>query len=129
MAEAKKFSLLIQEKNVNVIKLLNAVESIKSNYEQLLKKIQVSNNYILTLSNFKIIIDAVESNEHEDGKPLYQGHKLMNYLRAKCYLLDHAQASVMATFLVRMKTSMSTSTNVTRFWSRFVTISTILYIL
>ena len=33
LAEAKKFSLLTQEKNVNVIKLLNAVESTKSNYE------------------------------------------------------------------------------------------------
>ena len=53
LAEAKKFSLLTQEKNVNVIKLT------KSNYERLLKKIQDSNDNILTLPNFKIIIDAV----------------------------------------------------------------------
>ena len=44
LAEAKKFSLLTQEKNVNVIKLLDAVESAKSNYERLLKKIQGSND-------------------------------------------------------------------------------------
>ena len=33
LAEAKKFSFLIQKKNINIIKLLNAVESTKSNYE------------------------------------------------------------------------------------------------
>ena len=74
LAEAKKFSFLIQKKNINIIKLLNAVESTKSNYEWLLKKIQDSNYYILTLPNFKIIIDAVESNEDEDSEPLNQGH-------------------------------------------------------
>ena len=50
------------------------MESTKSNYEWLLKKIQDSNYYILTLPNFKIIIDAVESNEDEDSEPLNQGH-------------------------------------------------------
>ena len=90
LAEAKKFSLLTQEKNVNVIKLWNAVKSTKSNYERLLKKIQVSNDYILTLPNFKII-DGLESNEKKDGEPLYHGHKLVNYSREKRYLLDHAQ--------------------------------------
>ena len=82
LAEAKKY---------NVIKLLNALELTKSNYEQLLKKIQGSNDYILTLPNFKIVIDAIESNEDEDDEPLYQGHKLVNYSREKRYLLDHAQ--------------------------------------
>ena len=32
-AEVKKFSLLTQEKNVNVTQLLNAVKSTKPNYE------------------------------------------------------------------------------------------------
>ena len=39
LSEAKKFSLLTQEKNVNVTQLLNAVKSTKPNYEWLLKKI------------------------------------------------------------------------------------------
>ena len=58
LTEAKKISLLTQEKNVNVVKLLNAVESEKSNYEPLLKKIQDSNDYFLALPNFKIIIQT-----------------------------------------------------------------------
>ena len=90
LAEAKKFGLLTQEKNVNVT-MKNAVESTKSNYELLMKKIQDSNDYILTLPNFKIIIDVIESNEDEDGESLYQGHKLVNYSREKHVLLDHAQ--------------------------------------
>ena len=91
LAETKKFSLLTQKKNAIVIKLLNAVESTKSNYERLPKKIQDSNDYILTLPNFKIIIDVVESNEDEDGEPLCQGHKLVKYSIEKLYLLDHTQ--------------------------------------
>ena len=71
--------------------MLNAVESTKPNYKRLLKKIQDSNDNILTLPNFKIIINAVESNKDEDRGPLYQGHKLVNYSRRKRYLLDHAQ--------------------------------------
>ena len=91
LTEAKKFSLLTREKNVNVTKFLDAVESAKSNYERLLKKIQDSNDYTLTLPNFKITLHAVESSEKEDGEPLYQGHKLVNYSREKRCLLDHAQ--------------------------------------
>ena len=55
------------------------------------KKIQVSNDYIFTLLNFEIIIDAIESNEDEDGEPIYQGCKLVNYSIEKWYLLDHGQ--------------------------------------
>ena len=80
LIEAKKFSLLTQEKNVNIIKFLNAVKSTKSNYKQLLKKIQDSNDYILTLPNFKIVIDAVKPTNIE-----------VNYSRKKLYPLDHAQ--------------------------------------
>ena len=38
LAEAQRFSLITQEKNVNVVKILDAVESTKSNYERLRKK-------------------------------------------------------------------------------------------
>ena len=67
------------------------MESTKSNYVRLLKKIQDSNDCILALPNFKIIIDTVESNEDEDREPLYQGHKFVNYSRGKRYILDLAQ--------------------------------------
>lgn len=58
------------------------------------KKIQDSNDYIFTLLNFEIIIDAIESNEDEEGHKLVnysigQGRKLINYSIEKWYLLDH----------------------------------------
>ena len=67
LAEAKKFSLLTQEKNVNVVECcgINKIQ-LRATPE----KIQDSNGYILTLSNFKSIFNAVESQEDEDGKPL-----------------------------------------------------------
>ena len=40
--------------------MLNAVEATQSSYEWLLKKIHDRNDHILTLPNFKIIIDAIE---------------------------------------------------------------------
>ena len=58
------------------------------------KKIQDSNDYIFTLLNFEIIIDAIESNEDGEGHKLVnysigQGRKLINYSIEKWYLLDH----------------------------------------
>ena len=72
LADAKRFSLITQEKNINLIKMLDAVTTAKSNYERLLKK-----EYILNLLNQKIVTDAVKSNESDDGIPRYQWHKLM----------------------------------------------------
>ena len=70
---------------------MNAVELTKSNYKQLLKKIQDSNEYILTLPNFKINIDTIKSNKDEDSEPLYQGNKVMNCSKEKGYLTIPAQ--------------------------------------
>ena len=58
-------------------KMLNAVETTKSNYERLLKRIKQNSEYILNLLNLKIVIDAVKSNESDDSIPRYQLHKLM----------------------------------------------------
>ena len=121
LTETKKFSMLTQEKKCQ--QLMNAVELTKSNYKQLLKKIQDSTEYILTPPNFKINIHAIKSNK-DDSEPLYQGHELMNCSKEKRYLTDHAQyivkkkfflSSVMATSLVRMQKSISTRTKVTVF--------------
>ena len=54
------------------------------------KRIKENSECILNLLNLKIVIDAVKSNEDDDGIPWYQGHKLMNYSREVRYLLDHA---------------------------------------
>ena len=71
LAEAKRFSLITQEKNVDVIKMLNAVETTESNYERLLKRIKENSKYILNLPNLKIVIEALKSNEDDDGIPRY----------------------------------------------------------
>ena len=53
LVEVKQFSLITQEKNINVIKIFNAVEKTKSNYKRLLKRIKENNEYILNLPNLK----------------------------------------------------------------------------
>ena len=42
------------------------------------KGVKENSEYILNLLNLKIVVDAVKSNEDDDGIPGYQGHKLMN---------------------------------------------------
>ena len=93
------------------------------------EKIQYSDDYIFTQLNFEIIIDAVESNKDEEDEPIYQGHKLVNYSRKKCYLLDHGHYIVKKikdwfgqrySKMVRMQTSISTRMNVTAFCLMFL---------
>ena len=54
LAGAKQFNFITQEKNTDVIKMLNAVETSKSNYERLLKRIKENSKYILNLPNLKL---------------------------------------------------------------------------
>ena len=54
----------------------NAVETTKSNYERLLKRIKENSEYILNLPNLKIVIDALKSNEDDGGVSRYRRHKL-----------------------------------------------------
>ena len=50
--------------------MLNAVETTKSNYERLLKRIKENCEYILNLPNLKIVIDKAKSNEDDVGVPI-----------------------------------------------------------
>ena len=50
--------------------MLNASETIKSNYERL-KKIKKNNEYTLNLLILKIVIDAIKINKDDDGVPWY----------------------------------------------------------
>ena len=90
LVEVKQFSLITQEKNINVIKIFNAAEKTKSNYKRLLKRIKENNEYILNLPNLKIVTAKVKSNKDNNGVPKYQGHKLMNYSWKVHQLLDVA---------------------------------------
>ena len=89
LAEAKRFSLISQKKDINVIKMLEAVETTKSNYQRLLSKVKKNPAYIFELPNLKLVTDSVSENGEEDGDPSYQGHKLKYYSREKRYLEDH----------------------------------------
>lgn len=88
LAEAKRFSLVSQKKDINVIKMLNSVETTKFNYQRLLAKVKKNPAFIFELPNLKLVIDSISANEDEE--PLYQGQKLMYYSREKRYLEDHA---------------------------------------
>ena len=81
----------MQEKNLKVVKLLNAAESTKFNYERVLQKDPGQQWLHFHSTKFWDHIDAIESNEDEDGEPIYQGCKLVNYSIEKWYLLDHGQ--------------------------------------
>ena len=70
------------------IKMLNSVETTKSNYQRLLAKLKKHPHFIFKLPKLKLVIDTVSSGEDEE--PLYQGHRIMNYSREKRYLEDRA---------------------------------------
>ena len=49
--------------------------------------------------NLKIVIDAVKSNEDDDGIPRYQEHKLMNTLERSVIFLIMLHKSLKESFL------------------------------
>ena len=95
LAEARRFSLVTQEKNINIIRMLDAVETTKCNYERLLKRVTKNPAYIFELPTLKLVVDAAtESLEDEDGEnsgaAMYQKQKIFYYSREKRFLEDHA---------------------------------------
>ena len=71
--------------------MVEAVESCKRNYEQLLRKLMKDQNYAFTnLPTLKAVIQEIEANAEEDGEPVFQGQKLEYYLREKQYIKDHS---------------------------------------
>ena len=95
LAEAKRFSMVTQEKDINIIKMLDAVETTKSNYERLLKKVKKDPAYIFQLPNLKLIVDAATSSQEDEngedsGAAMYQNQKILYYSREKRFLEDHA---------------------------------------
>ena len=80
LAEAKKFSLITQKSNINIVE----VETTKSNYERLLKRFERNPSCVYELPTLKLVTDLIESNE-DDGDALYQDQKVNYYLREKKY--------------------------------------------
>ena len=80
--EARKLSLVTQKPpDINITDMVEAVESCKRNYERLLIKLKKDQNYAFTnLPTVKTVIQKIEANAEEDGKPVFQGQKLKYYL-------------------------------------------------
>ena len=71
-----------------LIKMLNSVETTKSNYQRLLAKLKKHPHFIFKLPKLKLVIGTISSGKNEES--IYQGNKHMNYSKEKRYLEDHA---------------------------------------
>lgn len=81
LAEANKFNLITQKTDINIIDILDFVESNKNNYECLFRKLCKNYNLVFLLPTLNLI-DAIESN-NEDGEVLHQDQKVNYYLCEK----------------------------------------------
>ena len=77
IAEGKKFSLITQKSDINIIDILDLVESAKNNCERWFRKLSKNQDLVLKLPTLKLVIDAIESYD-EDGDALCQDQKV-NY--------------------------------------------------
>ena len=90
LAEVKKFSLITQKSDINIINILDLVESTKNNYERLFRKLSKNHDLVFQLPPLKLVIDAIESND-EEGDVLYQDQKVNYYL---CEKKIHAELAL-----------------------------------
>ena len=74
LADAKIFSLLVQNQNKDILKIFEAVESTKNNYHPLRKKLEKDPEHVFQLLTPKMVIDEIEANT-EDEEPLNQTRK------------------------------------------------------
>ena len=87
LSAAKQFSLVTQKSDIDIISIVDSIESAKWNYEKLLRKFEADAENIFTLSTLKSVIDAIESGK--EGESSYQGQKLKYHTREKQYLRNH----------------------------------------
>ena len=66
LAEAKHFSLITQEQNIDIIRILDSVENTKHNCERLFKKLRKNPAYVFQHPTVKLVNEEIESND-EDG--------------------------------------------------------------
>ena len=64
LAEAKHFSLITQEQNIDMMHILDSVKNTKHNYKCLLKKLRKNPAYVLCfqLPIVKLVTEEIESN-------------------------------------------------------------------
>ena len=66
LAEATIFSLITQKSDINIIDILDLVESTNNNYGCLFRKFSKNHDLIFQLPTLKLVIVSAESND-EDG--------------------------------------------------------------
>ena len=74
LADAKIFSLVTQKQDIDILTIIDAVETTKNNYQKLKKKLEIVEkepDYVFDLPTVKLVIDEIESNSEQDGEPLY----------------------------------------------------------
>ena len=59
LAEAKHFSLITQEQNIDSIRILDSVENTKHNYERLPKKLRKNPAYVFQLPTVKLVTEEI----------------------------------------------------------------------
>ena len=74
LADIKIFSLLMQNQNIDILKIFEAVESTKNSYQPLRKKLEKNPEHVFQLLTLKMVIEEIEANT-EDGEPLNQTRK------------------------------------------------------
>ena len=64
LAEAKHFSLITQEQNIDMMHILDSVKNTKHNYKCLLKKLRKNPAYVLCfqLPTVKLVTEEIKSN-------------------------------------------------------------------
>ena len=89
LIEAKNFSLITQEQNIDIICILDSVENTTHNYNRLLK-ILWKNPAVFQLPTVKFVTEEIKSND-EDGEPMYQNQKVQFYSGEKHFIEDIVQ--------------------------------------
>ena len=63
LSAAKQFSLVTQKSDIDIISIVDSVESTKRNYKKLLRKFEADAEKIFALPTLKSVIDAIERDE------------------------------------------------------------------
>ena len=79
LVETKKFSLITQKSDINIINIFDLVESAKNSYEHLFRKLSKKHNLVFQLPILKMVINAIELYD-EDGDELYEDQEVNYYL-------------------------------------------------
>ena len=88
LTEAKKFSLVTQKTDINIVNVVDCVQSTSNNYRKLLGKLKKSpGNVFNLLPTLKNVVNTIESNE--DGDAIFQGQKMKYYIREKTFIENH----------------------------------------